>query len=421
MKIGFLWAALRVLALGVAVALGAAAHAHTKSESYAIYEIHGSTVDLTYSVTESEAVRLAPAIDGAQPAHGAPGAPRHLTDEELGGYLNQHLSVTSGEPGHEIPAVLAAPARALTASAGFRRFEFVFKAASAQAIALHSSVFFDLVPSHVSFARIRTDNGEYIEQLFTTDHRDLALGGESPLQNASFWKYIGLGILHILTGPDHIAFLIGLLLISRSFRDLAFVVTGFTIGHSITLALAVTGLVRPHAEYIDVLIAVTIALIGAENITVATRQPKWVAVGAGTLLIAMAALKLFGLGSLPALLLFGVGLFSACYLFTSCQLHDAARLRLVVTLVFGLVHGFAFAGDLIEMHLPKGRMVELLFGFNLGVEGGQLTLVTLALGAVWLIRKARLALPRPLVVNVLSASLVALGIFWIVSRTYARV
>jgi hypothetical protein len=66
-------------------------------------------------------------------------------------------------------------------------------------------------------------------------------------------------------------------------------------------------------------------------------------------------------------------------------------------------------------------MVELLFGFNLGVEGGQLTLVTLALGAVWLIRKARLALPRPLVVNLLSASLVALGIFWIVSRTYARV
>jgi hypothetical protein len=91
----------------------------------------------------------------------------------------------------------------------------------------------------------------------------------------------------------------------------------------------------------------------------------------------------------------------------------------VVTLVFGLVHGFAFAGDLIEMHLPQGRMVELLFGFNVGVEAGQLILVSLVLGLVWLIRRTRWALPRPILVDGLSGGLIGLGVFWIVTRTYA--
>ena len=79
--------------------------------------------------------------------------------------------------------------------------------------------------------------------------------------------------MHIFTGVDHMSFLLGLVLISRRLRDLVFVVTGFTIGHSLTLALAVTGVIRPHAEYIDALVALTIALIGAENIAVQTQRP----------------------------------------------------------------------------------------------------------------------------------------------------
>ena len=58
-----------------------------------------------------------------------------------------------------------------------------------------------------------------------------------------------MGMMHIFTGVDHMSFLVGLVLISRRLRDLVFVVTGFTIGHSLTLALAVTGVIRPHAEY----------------------------------------------------------------------------------------------------------------------------------------------------------------------------
>src|SRR6202035_575604 len=80
---------------------------------------------------------------------------------------------------------------------------------------------------------------------------------------------------HIFTGVDHMSFMLGLVPISRRVRDLLFVVTGFTIGHSLTLALAVTGTLRPHPEFIDALVAFTIAMIGAENLATGTTRRWW--------------------------------------------------------------------------------------------------------------------------------------------------
>lgn len=92
---------------------------------------------------------------------------------------------------------------------------------------------------------------------------------------------------------------------------------------------------------------------------------------------------------------------------------------MVVTLMFGLIHGFGFASDLLEMRLPPHRLAELLLGFNVGVEIGQLTLVFVALALVQMLIKVRLALPRPIVVDTLSAGLVGLGMFWFISRSFA--
>jgi hypothetical protein len=144
-----------------------------------------------------------------------------------------------------------------------------------------------------------------------------------------------------------------------------------------------------------------------------------VATGVGGALLLMAAASALGLGGLPSLLLLGAGLFAANYLMLSGHLRDAARLRIVVTVVFGLIHGFGFAADLLELRLPSGQLFSILLGFNLGVEVGQLTLVLVALGLVALLVKARLALPRPIVVDTLSAGLVALGMYWFISRSYA--
>jgi len=91
----------------------------------------------------------------------------------------------------------------------------------------------------------------------------------------------------------------------------------------------------------------------------------------------------------------------------------------VVTLVFGLIHGFGFARNLLDMQLPTGRLAELLFGFNLGVEIGQLSLGLTLMGLVGFAVRAKLSLPRPIVVDTVAAGLVALGTYWFVSRSYA--
>jgi HupE / UreJ protein len=385
-------------------ALAGQAAAHTKSTSYSNWRVEGAEVHLSFTVPLIESARL------NQPGETQP------PNERVEDYLAKHLSVTDGDQ----PCLLAATAKPLSSTVQFRRFEMNFRCPSAKGIALHSSVFFDLVPSHVSLAQIQTGDGRVIQQLFTKDNQVLKISGTGEnMRDAGFLKYVQMGIMHIFTGVDHMSFLLGLILISRRLRDLVFVVTGFTIGHSATLALAVTGIIRPHAEFIDALVALTIAMIGAENVAVATHRPGVVAGGVGGVLILMALGSFFGFGGLPSLLLLGAGLFAANYLMLSGHLRDAARLRIVVTAVFGLIHGFGFAADLLELRLPPGQLLSILFGFNLGVEVGQLTLVLVTLGLVALLVRARLALPRPIVVDVLSAGLVGLGMYWFISRSYA--
>jgi hypothetical protein len=214
------------------------------------------------------------------------------------------------------------------------------------------------------------------------------------------------------------SFLLGLVLICRRLRDLIFVVSGFTIGHSLTLALAVTGVLRPHAEYIDALVALTIVLIGAENIAEQTHRPGIVAAVLGGALGLMALGRYFGFGDLPSLLFLGGGIFTSNYLMITGRLADAGRVRTMITMVFGLIHGFGFASNLLEMQLPANRLAELLLGFNLGVEIAQLTLVLGVTGLAMLLVKVKLTVPRPLVVDVASSFLVGLGVFWFVTRSY---
>jgi hypothetical protein len=385
------------------LAAGAAA-AHTRSQSHSVWEINGPDVNLIMTIPVTETDRLA--------AKG-----ESLTDDAVKDYLTRRVFVLTEDKRCD----LIPPVETLSAAEGFRKYDFTFKCASANDLKIHSGAFFDLVASHTNFAQIQNvATGEFIEQLITNEHQTVQVtGGEGlHLKNARFFEFVRMGTMHIFTGVDHMSFLLGLVLISRRLRDLVFVVTGFTIGHSLTLALAVTGVLRPHAEYIDALVALTIALIGAENIVVQTGRSKLIALAVGASLFLMALFRSLGFGDLPSLLLLGAGLFTANYLMISGNLRDAGRLRMLITLVFGLIHGFGFAADLLELQLPPERLAELLVGFNLGVEVGQLTLVVGATLLVLALRKLQLALPRPIVVDTASAFLVGLGTFWFVTRSF---
>jgi hypothetical protein len=381
------------------------AQAHIRSESHALWEINGKDVDLIATIPVIEAQRLQPA--GPLPAN------KELTD-----YLSRSVyPIADGKRCDLMP-----PVETLSAAPSYRKYDFTFRCATSGQMQVRWGAFFDLVPSHINFAQIRDmASGEFTEQLMTNEHQigDVS-GAGSELEGASFLEFVGMGVMHIFTGVDHMSFLLGLVLLSRRLRDLLFVVTGFTIGHSLTLALAVTGVIRPQADYIDALVALTIALVGAEIVAVQTRRPGVITASLAGGLAVMAAVQALEIGKgLPSLLLLGAGLFSACYLTISGHLRDAGRLRLVVTLVFGLIHGFGFAAGLLEMQLPPHRLAELLLGFNIGVEIGQLAVViTVSLLAIVLSR-IRLGVSRPLIVDGAAAFLVGLGVFWFVTRSYA--
>src|SRR5579863_3542178 len=259
---------------------GAAAEAHTRSQSHSVWEIKGDEVDLVMTIPVVEADRVS--NDASEPS-----------DDRLKAYLTERVYPLAGGK----RCAVVPPVETLSAAAGFRKFDFTFKCSTPNDLQVHSAAFFDLVPSHTNFAQVQNaQTGEFTEQLITSEHRTVDVtGGEgSRLKSARFVEFVRMGMLHIFTGVDHMSFLLGLVLISRRLRDLIFVVTGFTIGHSLTLALAVTGVIRPHAEFIDALVALTIALIGAENLAVESRRPWPIALALALGMAAMVGLRLLG-------------------------------------------------------------------------------------------------------------------------------
>ena len=278
----------------VALCLGGSiAAAHTRSQSHSVWEINGSNIDLVMTIPNIEADRLG----------SGSGSP---SDDEVMRYLIPRVyPLASGKPCDLVP-----PVQPLAATPGFRKFDFTFKCAAAGELTIHSGAFFDLVPSHTNFAQIQNgDTGEFVERLINDEHQDIEVtgGAENHLKSARFFEFIRMGTMHIFTGVDHMSFLLGLVLISRRLRDLVFVVTGFTVGHSLTLALAVTGVLRPHAEYIDALVALTIALIGAENIVVQTGRSRLIALCVGGGLALMAGLQHPGMGRPAEFVIAGSG------------------------------------------------------------------------------------------------------------------
>jgi hypothetical protein len=393
-----------LLVAALAIGTGAVpAAAHTRSETHSAWLIKGNTVHLQFTVPDLESKRIT--ADGDMPSV-----------EQLGDYVAEHVGAFSGDAACK----RTEGPRAVATSPGYRRYEFTFECPSDEEIKVNDSAWFELVESHTNFAQVQTDSGSFIERLITKDEQtiDVSASAASPLQNAGFIDFLKMGMMHIFTGVDHMSFMLGLVLISRRIRDLLFVVTGFTIGHSLTLALAVTGILRPHAEFIDALVAFTIAMIGAENLGDSTHKPLVVALGMGGIMFVLAVAQYLGAPViLPSLLLIGAGIFGANYLMLTGHMRDAGRVRLVMTLVFGLIHGFGFASDLLEMKLPTGRLVQLLMGFNSGVEIAQVMVVLSAVLLASILVKFKLAIPRPIFTDIAASFLVAEGLVWFLSRT----
>ena len=221
-------------------------------------------------------------------------------------------------------------------------------------------------PKHQTFVNVYEDSALRQQVILDASRTSFDYYSGSPRGTlAVVLRFVGAGIHHILIGPDHILFLVGLLLLGGSIRRLALVVTAFTVAHSITLSVAALNLVSPPAAVVEPLIALSIVYVGVDNLMV----------------------------------------------------RGGRDLRGWIAFVFGLVHGFGFASVLREMDLPPRALGWSLFSFNLGVEVGQLLVVVLVASALTALRHRSEAAGRRLA---FAGSLVVVlaGTFWFVQRVF---
>lgn len=284
-------------------------------------------------------------------------------------------------------------------------------------------------PSHVHFAKFKWSGQNFFELLFShrqPEHQiDLSPGKKTSNQQnigETLLTYIVFGFEHILIGIDHIAFLLTLMLLAKRFRDIVLIVTGFTLGHSITLSLAALGLASPNNTMVEAMIGFTIALVAIENISSQNNSAKKAAYTTGIIIGLLALYSLLATNEWkslpPALSLFGLAIFSFCYLQLGNSGDNARKLRPFITTGFGLIHGFGFASVLIEVGLPEQGILPALFGFNIGVEIGQLTIVFILASLGLLAKKLIYQLREQAIEDYLSAGLCGLGVFWFVQRAY---
>ena len=186
--------------------------------------------------------------------------------------------------------------------------------------------------------------------------------------------YLRLGVEHILTGFDHLMFVLGLLLLIGTSWRIVKAVTAFTVAHSITLALAALGFVKFPSAVIEALVALSIVFVASELLSTRdtlTRRQPW-----------------------------------------------------MIAFVFGLLHGLAFAGALANIGLPPHAEPMALFLFNVGVEIGQLAFITVAVGVIFALRAVRNRLTFDTSTFARLAPAYAIGgcaAYWLIERVIAAV
>ena len=237
---------------------------------------------------------------------------------------------------------------------------------------IESHILLAQAPGHLHFARLQqADNA--VDRLLTSRDNQWFVDLNETEVSSGFGNYLKLGAIHIWEGWDHLAFVLALLLLASSWRQLAWLITGFTAGHSVTLAVATLGWLQPNMLLIEAVIAWSIALVAVELLW--QRAQSVSALWLVPLLLLVPAL----LGDLAfGWLLLGLAMFAVGYAVAMAAApSQQTRLRAIVTVSFGLIHGCGFASVLAELSLPTQQTLTALLGFNLGVEAGQLVLVLL--------------------------------------------
>ena len=245
------------------------------------------------------------------------------------------------------------------------RFRLTYPPVSPGAIRVSADMFpYD--PIHQTFVNIYEGDDLTSQAILNRLDRDMEyVTGTRQGTLAVIRRFVPEGVHHILIGPDHLLFLVGLLLLGGSTRRLLLVVSAFTLAHSITLSLAALEILNPPARIIEPAIALSIVYVGFDNILV--RQGRDV--------------------------------------------------RAWIAFAFGFIHGFGFANVLREMGLPSSALGWSLLSFNIGVEIGQL-LVVVVVASLLAALRARSERMGKQIAFAGSVIVILAGAFWFVERVF---
>lgn len=226
-------------------------------------------------------------------------------------------------------------------------------------------------PSISSIVRIEFATGETHSIVLDPDQMILDIP-EKVSFNSVVSRYFGLGVHHILSGIDHLLFLIGLLYIARTPARILVTITGFTLSHSLTIFLVALGALRVSIPAVEVVIALSIVFLATEIARNRRDTITW-------------------------------------------------RRPIVVAASFGLVHGAGFAAALGELGLPQTERINALLFFNLGVEAGQIAVIGAIFSLAWLAHRIGIASlikgsRQHFAQRAFSYSLGVVSAFWFVER-----
>jgi hydrogenase/urease accessory protein HupE len=264
---------------------------------------------------------------------------------------------------------LRAPVEVKRDDATGLHFKLIFELPATRVLTIHSEILSELQRGHRQIVTIRNSDGSTLgEAVLERDKPTLdvplsAPAGAKPAPPIR--EYFVLGVEHIVTGWDHLAFLFGLLAVGGKLRDAIKIITSFTLAHSLTLALATLNVISIPSSVVEPIIAGSIVYVGFENILRHNFSKRW-----------------------------------------------------LLTFAFGLIHGCGFASVLRELGVGAngtGVATPLVF-FNLGVEVGQLAITALMLPLIW---KLKGSFPKRWL-PVASAALIVVGSYFLIDRIWPR-
>lgn len=393
-------ASLAFFALALVTQVAAPAHAHTRSQSQSSWRIEADTIEARVEADAVDVTRLYTV--GGEAQLGA------VFAAEVRGALTVAAAGQSCAP--------TSPARETPGASGrviaVLRFACPAGALTRGVVAIESQLFLGVAPSHLHFLTIRDSLGRSAEAVLTETAPSASLALTNEPEQESAWgaltRFFPIGAQHVWSGLDHLAFILALtLLVGGRPRAALVTATGFTLGHTLTLGLAATGVLHPDTRTIEALIGFTIAFVAIE-VAGHERMLAWSAPIAAVLGCVGAASHL-QLAPLSGLIWFGLAAF--VYAYPRGFPRNAAWLAAI----FGLIHGCGFAGALGELELPRPRLLAALAGFNLGVEVAQAIVVAVALLAGMAMQRAPETI-RASAAPLAGATLFALGCYWFASR-----